>query len=275
MKNLTDRFNDSITKNEIDDSIILELARIEINKMNLSDSIKNIYISSQHNLLPPKVSGQYSYFDKTIIIDTNKLNTKNILVTYKLILQSLYHEIQHANQLNLLLKYNRNSLIDLLSSSNFTIEKLKEFDKAVTFTYSGTIMLNEYLYHKKYYLFPEEHEADFWGTYKMFKVMQQIYPNLNNTFYEEIRNHYLFKYLIANYKINPFTKKVISPLEQLKPHKTDKELRKYALTSTNLDNFEKLTLGLPISKDLYLSIYHDSKLEPCPNFDKYVKQLKS
>lgn len=273
MKSLTERFNNSIIKNEIDESIILELARIEIEKMNLNNLIQNIYISTTLNQLPPKFSGQYSHIDKAITIDTNKLNTKNTLATYQLILQSLYHEIQHANQLNLLLKYNGNSLIDLLSSSAFTTEKLKEFDKAVTFTYSGTIMRNEHLYHKKHDLFPEEHEADFWGIYKMFKTIQQIYPNLS-TSYEEFINRSLFRYLIANYKINPFTKKVISPLEQLKYYKTDKNLREYALTSTNLDYFEKLTLGLPIPKELYLAIYHDSKLEPCPNFDKYVKHLK-
>lgn len=265
-------FEKSLSNNEYSEKLFVSIAENIVKSYELTDYVKKVL------LLPINSRDSVGYYDfKNIIIDYTKIECINLEYYYFDLFVTFFHELEHAKQKKLLdkfkLYYNK-----VISGYKLSDDEVKEYTKIHTLYISENTINNNYkIYNKKHDLFPTEHEANYMELYSTIKLMSSFSENIHDSNLEKILNFYnknniLLLRLLRGYKNSAFGFK--SPVEQLGFRKIDKAVKEFMYKSELLSNYEKLILGLPIDKILYLKMFNDALNNKNIKHDDYVLQLR-
>lgn len=250
----------SICAEKFDRELFRAISTEIINKLNLSDYIKNIVLSNDLNKW---YGGSYSY-KGDIVINENQ-GISDIITYYKAMFFTLFHEIRHIEQYKLIDKY-YNYYSKLPKDHVYTLEEEKEITKIHVFIISNIIKRkNKRMYKKKHNLFSIEHDANYYGYLDSSNFLRDFFSVIS-TKVDILKNFYLLSFLIDGYKIK-INGKLKSPYEQI-----DYQFRDNIIKNNRLSNYERLILGLPIDKNLYAELDHMRLSLKFPdNFETYIK----
>ena len=209
-----------------DDKFIFNSFSFIIKELDLDDFIKNIYLES--NCLKDKVIAEYFFRDKYVSF---YMNSKDYLVNHQfklfdksnskeklffkncLILQTILHECEHANQmkkidkssnlesdvLNISFFSNNKLIVDTLRGFNYSDQDIKSF-------YSTICKIKSNNYYNNYIHAPEERLAEINSIIRLIKIIEpvkHIFVDTYNAFMIKLYSNYLIGYKKNNDKYSP------------------------------------------------------------------------
>lgn len=269
-----ENINDIITevfaeKRFIDDHIIRQITSLElknagldsylekmVTKKKLADriTISNAWYLEDEKKLLFRMSALINQFRKMYHKVENPSILETDYVNYQL-LKYLYHEFVHMKQVQLLDTLDsQDSLYKILNQSrNYVLTSSKKEDISDYLTEKKYLQMlfvfirvwyKYYQYNKLHQLFPTERQADSLALKKLLEIFQNI-PECEQIMEFNLKEFYTV--LTRDYHLSFFTSRVVSPYEIFtrKLH-----LKSYAIPDITL--FEKMSLGLPIGRDVYL-----------------------
>ena len=248
-------------KKKVSKKTIELLIRKEIKDNNLEDVLKKIIWNEEvddHE----ETFGVYDFHRNGIFLKSLLLKS-----SYEDILPILYHELKHAKQFQV-----ASGGIEMDYDHEYDKGELEQIDKNISYLLSFKCLLDDEFYLKNHDLLPIEHEANFYGVYSAYKTLADYV----DASYEDnvLFNSMVGSALLADYKYDKESKKIISPYEQLcSRKKLSNQFTEYLYDAKYISEYEKLQLGLPVERELYFSTLQDLLNDNDRDFDSYVKKL--
>ena len=274
MEKIKDSLKRVLSKEIIDKDTILELMLLEIEKYKLSDYVKNIEFTDLKGCLGIYTDDGIIKLDIDKIINQDFIKNGAFVYKLELLLNIVYHELEHVKQNKFFLEY-PNRFLDITGS--------KEYGRYLSIKYSLLIQDNFNEYYFKHQYVPIEHEANYWGIYKSLELITSLSSELYDKYnrrvsfnpdcYLSFKDYILLSKLLVGYEQSLIRRKVISPSQRFSGKILDKKEKEYFLFENKLDDFNRLLLGLPLDKNIYLDLKKGFN-DPNFNMDTCIKKLK-
>lgn len=259
-------FDSLKSKREIDESFIAEVIEIVVNALGLNEYVRGYKINNEPWDGSNEIDAAfYRYDSKKIIIELQaciefgmyvsqrlRLDTfKKIAIVYNIIIQTLLHELEHANQCKKVDKKGNDleSMIITYSSLNMLLT-LRDgyFDKLVDEGYSESLIYlylqeKNKRYHKYYQYAPIERLAEYYSHKTMAMILKEL-GNLSVIYYFECLKLYqnYIKGYIEGITPTKFYFRMLG-ISEFWP--------KIEEASKALDFESRVSLGLPINEEEY------------------------
>lgn len=253
MKKYSKELLDSVENNRYDEELFLVIAKEIIDDLDLNNYVKNISLS---NLFQKNVGGTYD--GSNIEINTKKKEI-SMLYYYRALFDTLFHELEHVKQHKLMDLYDgyvkklpsdyvvTDDMLDMLTSIHLIGTSYKIIEK------------NEKMYMRNHDMFPTEREANFYGFINSSNFLADMLPEYkNHLIHPNIYNYRLMRILLNGYKIKLLNGKLVSPFERVLTKEIEPIIKEFLLENKFLNNYEKIIIGLPIEKDLFLQLYNET-----------------
>lgn len=246
-----EKIYNSIISGVVDYELFIEIAYIIVEDLNLKDYVKNISI----DCLNFDVDGLYDRTNKKIIIERKDMqHISSGGYYYYHLFEILFHEIEYAKQYKLCdecVSY----LDGLVRGHNYTLEEMKKIEKGCVLIESNKFSDNSKIRYALYHdFYPSEHEANYYGYLNTANFLNDIlnFDTILLPYIDKIYSCKLMQLLLKGYKTKLISSKLVSPIEKIIPKHIPDIHRRMLLDPEYLDDYDKLTLGLPIEYEKYL-----------------------
>lgn len=252
MEKWKEKLYNSIVNGVVDYNLFIEIAYVIVEDLNLKDYVKNISMAC----LNFGVDGLYDRTNKKIIIERKDMQYILHLggYYYYYLFEILFHEIEHAKQCKLCdecVPY----LDELVRGHNYTLKEMKKIEKGCVLIESNKFSDNNKIRYALYHdFYPTEHEANYYAYLNTAKFLNDIlkFDTILLPYTDKIYSCKLMQLLLKGYKTKLISSKLVSPIEKIIPKHIPDIHRRMLLDPEYLDDYDKLTLGLPIEYEKYL-----------------------